>query len=133
MKSIFADTSLFVAFLNQRDEFHENAVEFLSNISVPLVTTIWVLVELGNFLAKGRGRRRFMPFVMDLREEPRVEIVPPDHSTFDRGLALYARRVDKNWSITDCISFEVMRDRGIQEAMTADHHFVQAGFRILLK
>ena len=52
---------------------------------------------------------------------------------FERGMLLYARRGDKDWSMTDCISFEIMKDRGLREALTADHHFEQAGFNILLK
>jgi len=49
------------------------------------------------------------------------------------GLELYARRPDKSWSLTDCISFVVMTDRGLTEALTGDHHFEQAGFRALLR
>jgi hypothetical protein len=51
----------------------------------------------------------------------------------DRGLALYAARPDKEWSLTDCVSFLVMQDHGVTEALTADHHFEQAGFVALLK
>ena len=51
----------------------------------------------------------------------------------DAGLALYANRTDKDWSLTDCISFVVMNERGITDALTGDHHFEQAGFAALLK
>jgi predicted nucleic acid-binding protein len=70
MKSYFADTSLFVAFLNGRDEYHELAVDYISQESNLLVTTDWVLVELGNYVSKSRTRRRFVPFVRDLRDDP---------------------------------------------------------------
>ena len=56
-----------------------------------------------------------------------------DDDTFARGFDLYARRPDKSWSLTDCISFVVMTDRGLTEALTGDHHFEQAGFRALLR
>jgi predicted nucleic acid-binding protein len=133
MKSYFADTSLFVAFLNPRDEYHEPAVEYIRDESNSLTTTSWVLVELGNFVAKSRTRRRFVPFVRDLGEDPLVEVVPPTADLLELALDLYHRRPDKHWSMTDCISFLVMRERGLSEALTTDHHFVQAGFKILLK
>ncbi len=50
----------------------------------------------------------------------------------DRGVALYADRADKHWSLTDCISFIVMEDRGIRDALTGDHRFQQGGFNALL-
>lgn len=133
MKSYFADTSLFVAFLNPRDEYHELAVEFIGQDSSFLVTTTWVLVELGNFVSKSRARRRFAPFVRDLRDDPLVEIVPDTAELFEQALDLYQRRPDKHWSMTDCMSFLVMREKRLTEVLTTDHHFVQAGFKILLK
>jgi predicted nucleic acid-binding protein len=59
-------------------------------------------------------------------------IVGADNDYFDRGLERFARRPDKEWSFTDCISFVVMEDKGLTDALTADHHFEQAGFTILL-
>jgi predicted nucleic acid-binding protein len=132
MKSYFADTSLFVAFLNPRDEHHEPALLFVGQESAQLVTTDWVLVELGNFLCKSRTRRRFVPFVRDLRADALVEIIPAA-DRIQQALDLYHRRPDKEWSMTDCASFLVMRERRLTEALTTDHHFVQAGFKILLK
>jgi predicted nucleic acid-binding protein len=133
MTSYFADTSLFVAFLNPRDEFHDLAVEYIRLESNFLLTTGWVLVELGNFVSKSRARRRFVPFVRDLREDALVEVVPPASDLFEQALDLYQRRPDKHWSMTDCTSFLTMRERGLTEALTTDHHFIQAGFKILLK
>jgi uncharacterized protein len=68
-----------------------------------------------------------------LRAQPDVEIVPSTSDLFRRGTELFAARPDKEWSLTDCISFVVMNERGINDALTNDHHFEQAGFRILLK
>jgi predicted nucleic acid-binding protein len=133
MKSYFADTSLFVAFLNPRDEFHDVAVSHIADESRRLVTTDWILVELGNFVSKRRARRLFVPFVRDLRADPLVEIAPPSSHDFERSLELYDRRPDKHWSMTDCLSFLVMRKRNLTEALTTDHHFVQAGFKVVLK
>jgi predicted nucleic acid-binding protein len=133
MRSYFADTSLFVAFLNPRDEYHELAVEFIGDESNFLVTTTWVLVELGNFVSKSGARSRFAPFARDLCADPLVEIVPPTTDVFEQALDLYHRRPDKHWSMTDCISFLIMRERRLTKALTTDHHFSQAGFTILLK
>lgn len=133
MTSYFADTSLFVAFLNARDEYHDLAVDYVRDEANLLVTTTWVLVELGNFVSRWLARRRYVPFVRDLREDPLIDIVPPAPDAFERALDLYHRRPDKHWSMTDCLSFVVMRARRLTDALTTDHHFEQAGFKILLK
>ena len=65
--------------------------------------------------------------------DPTAIVVAPDVRLYDAGLRLYADRLDKNWSVTDCISFLAMRERRIVEALTTDHHFEQAGFVALLK
>lgn len=67
-----------------------------------------------------------------LRNDPQAVILPPGQETFDKGVALYAERPDTGWSLTDCISFTVMREMDITEALTGDRHFDQAGFRALL-
>lgn len=68
-----------------------------------------------------------------LQQDPRVTIVPPERVVYERGWALYRQRSDKTWSLTDCISFVVMNELSLREALTGDHHFEQAGFAALLK
>jgi len=97
------------------------------------MTTTAVLTELGDGIAGTSGRELFAEFVSDLRNDPDVTIVPADMSLFERALELYADRLDKEWSLTDCMSFVVMRERGLTEALTGDRHFEQAGFTALLK
>ena len=70
--------------------------------------------------------------VAGMRASPRTRIIPLDSRLLQRGLDLLARRADKNWSLTDCISFVVMEEEGIQEALTIDRHFEQAGFKAQL-
>lgn len=77
-------------------------------------------------------RPSFLGLMEALRGDPHVTIVPPTQEWFDRGIALYAKRPDKAWSLTDCISFVVMEQMGLTEALTADRHFAQAGFTVLL-
>ncbi len=127
----FADTSYFLALLIPNDENHAAAVR-LSAWTGPLVTTDWVLVETGNFLAPQQSRRIFTQFVRAMVAEPRITVVPASLKILQRGLELYESRPDKDWSLTDCTSFIVMSDKGIADALSADHHFEQAGFTILL-
>jgi len=67
-----------------------------------------------------------------LERDPRVRVIPASHEDFRRGLDLYFNRPDKEWSFTDCASFGVMNEEGVELALTGDHHFEQAGFRIVL-
>lgn len=68
-----------------------------------------------------------------MRASPRVKILPLTSGLLNRGLDLMRQRTDKDWSLTDCISFVVMEDEGLREALTGDQHFEQAGFKALLK
>lgn len=133
MSALLADTSFFVAYLNPREDCHALAVEWMTASSERIVTTEWVLAELGNYLAEGPNRRLFSALVRALLMEERVEVVPADHKSFLDALNLYARRLDKSWSITDCTSFRLMKARRITDALTTDHHFEQAGFKALLR
>ncbi len=132
MKGLFADTFYFFAILNPRDAAHPEALAFASEHDEPIVTTAWVLTELADGLAGTANRRAFSRLVARLQAVPENEIVPPSQELMTRGIQLYDARPDKNWSLTDCISFVVMQDRGITHALTGDHHFEQAGFSILL-
>lgn len=132
MTPCFADTFYFLAMLNAADEGHARAMSMAQTLRRPLVTTTWVLTEVADALADTANRELFPVFLSRLRSDPRMTIVAASDELFDRGVELYEDRPDKEWSLTDCISFVVMSDRGISEALTADHHFEQAGFTILL-
>jgi len=133
MNAVFADTSYYAALFNRGDVNHLAALELSGELASPIVTTEFVLLELGNAYCRVPTRRRYVGLVESLRGGLCDLITPASHELFDKGLGLFAQREDKEWSVTDCISFVVMRERGIVEALTADHHFEQAGFRILLK
>lgn len=132
MTAVFADTSFFIAFPCEDNADHNAALKAMTELSADIVTTQWVLVEVGNFLRKQSLRSRYAPFVERLTANPHVQIRFGDKESFQAGLKLYADRSDKDWSLTDCISFAVMGESGIREALTTDHHFVQAGFHALL-
>jgi predicted nucleic acid-binding protein len=129
----FADTFYFLALLNERDAAHEQAVKQADRLGSRLVTTDWVLVEVADALAAPAERPAFLALWEQIRDHPAIEIVPAERSLLLLGLDLYTRRPDKSWSLTDCISFVVMAERGLTEALTGDHHFEQAGFRALLR
>ena len=133
MMPVFADTYFFLALANPRDQAHRRVVAWAAGFKGQIVTTAWVLAEFGNHMSDPRNRQEFVATVRDLRANPAVEIVPADMSWFDAGLALYGARADKGWSFTDCISFEVMQQRGMTEALTGDRHFEQAGFTALFR
>lgn len=133
MTPVFADAYYFFALFNPRDEAHVSVIQFNATLRRPIVTTAWVLTEVGDGLASTPSRPLFAKLLKELRGDPRVTIVDPTSKLFDVGVVLYDQRADKQWSLTDCISFEIMRQHGITEALTADRHFEQAGFTPLLK
>jgi predicted nucleic acid-binding protein len=133
MPAWFADTYYFLALRNPKDEGHAKAVAATSRLAPrQLVTTTCVLTEVADALAKPANRSGFAELMEMLAANPDVAIVPPTQSLFDQGVSFYNARPDKEWSLTDCISFVVMTQLSITEALTADHHFVQAGYKILL-
>jgi predicted nucleic acid-binding protein len=97
-----------------------------------ILTTHWVLVEVADALSAPNYRVDVARFLRELSQDAGTEVVGPDEALYDRGLDLYARRPDKSWSLTDCISFVVMAQRSLTDALTGDRHFDQAGFRALL-
>ncbi len=132
MIGVFADTFYFFALVNPADEAHRRAVEVSESLDVPIVTTAWVLTELADGLSRSIFRTTFSVILDQLGSDPRDTIVPASDDLFDAGCELYNARDDKQWSLTDCISFVVMRELGLTDALTGDHHFEQAGFRPLL-
>ncbi len=132
MTALFADTSYFVAFLSRRDEHHVVAKNYFATFEGKIVTTRWVLLELANYFSASTQRQHVSTFLRGLDGDFRFAILPADESSYEAGMALYDQHRDKLWSLTDCISFHVMRRDNILQALTADHHFVQAGFTALL-
>jgi predicted nucleic acid-binding protein len=134
MKPVFADTSFYLALLNPQDRHHGRAVDLARELHHFIVTTDFVLVEVGNALSgTARGRDRFLTLTERLSCEPSVTVVPASREALEAGVHRYRDRRDKTWSLTDCISFVVMQNYNVTEALTADHHFEQSGFTALLK
>jgi predicted nucleic acid-binding protein len=131
VSAAFADTFFYLALLRVDDAAHAKAVAS-AMLERTIVTTEFVLLELGNACARAADHTDFLALVAGMRASPRVRIVPLDTHLSNRGLKLMAARPDKDWSLTDCISFVVMEEEGVKQALTADRHFEQAGFAVLL-
>ena len=134
--SVFLDTAYAVALSSTTDAYHHRALALADELEAQgthLVTTWGVLLEIGNALSKVQYRHAALELISSLQRDASVEIVPLSDPLLQRAMALYAERPDKEWGLTDCISFVVMETRGIRDALTADEHFRQAGFRPLLR
>jgi predicted nucleic acid-binding protein len=132
MNDVFADTSYYVALLNPKDQLHARAAAWAATIHEVVLTTDYVLVEVANFFSRARQRDTFRRLIENVRSTDDVIVIPSSRPLWEDGYKLFLEYADKDWSLTDCTSFHVMRDRGITDALTADVHFAQAGFRPLL-
>ena len=135
MTKVFLDTSYAVALSSHSDENHERAVELAEELEISnadLVTTRAILLEIGNALSKQRHRAAAVKLLTALENDPKVEIVPASDDLYRRAFEIYRDRSDKEWGLIDCMSFVVMSDQGLTEVLTADNHFRQAGFHVLL-
>jgi hypothetical protein len=133
MIPVFADTSKYVALLGPGDAHHQLALDWSQRLLGRTVVTEYILIELGSALSGLEDRHLFVPFVDALLNDPGVEYVPASHTLLRQGLDLFAKRPDKEWSLVDCLSFVVMKQRRLHDALTTDRHFAQAGFKVLLK
>ncbi len=135
MRETFVDTLYFAASLNPKDQWHESALNVRANFGkVHLVTTETVLHELLNFFSgfSSPMRKRVAFFVHGVYVRGEIEIIPHTQKIFFDGLQLYESRLDKGYSLTDCISMNAMRTREIKEVLSHDNHFSQEGFTVLL-
>ena len=134
--AVFADTGFGIARLSPLDQLHAKARELSQGLNARLVvTTELVLAEtLNAYSANGPFVRGLaVRFVDTLAADPKVEIISQTPALFAAALTLYRERADKAWSLTDCMSFSIMKTRGIKSALAHDRHFEQAGFKALLR
>ncbi len=133
MIGVFADSFYYIALLSPSDFYHAEAVRFTQTAKTPIITTTWVFVEVADALCSIGNRRHVRHSLNTIAAHPQTQVIAADEVWFARGLALYGARPDKGWSLTDCISFEVMEELGLPDALTGDHHFEQAGFRAIFR
>ena len=135
MNELFVDTLHLVALVNPKDQWHQKSVEIETAArNNNLVTTEDVLTEFLNFYAEHGEftRAKVSYFVREILLDVRVKVIARGETTFLEAVELYESRLDKGYSLTDCISMNVCRALGITEILTHDHHFEREGFKILL-
>ena len=133
---LFLDASYLIALAAPGDQHHPKARDIMKEVETVtrlLLTTQAVLFEVGDALCKPKHRASAYRLLQALEADPRTQIILISEELYGRGLELFHQRSDKEWSLTDCLSFVVMNDFGITQALTADVHFQQAGFKALLR
>lgn len=133
MNRVFVDTSFVVALVSEKDQHHARASELAEMFDgQPLITTDAVLLEVGNALARN-FRAQAAEIIADFLTSDEVEVVNLDAALFQKAFEIYRMHEDKAWGMTDCVSFVVMRERGVIDALTRDKDFHQAGFNPLMR
>jgi predicted nucleic acid-binding protein len=129
---VFVDTSYILALVNRSDALHQRARDTSLRVPPPYLTTEAVLTEVGNALARQRWRSLAITTLRTFRTSTDVEVLSVNAGLFDRAVSFYSARPDKDWGLTDCVSFVVMQERGLTHVLAFDRHFEQAGFQNLL-
>lgn len=134
LNRLFMDTAFIQALLSERDAYHAKAKALLPQVR--FASEVWlteaVLVEVGNALS-ALNRQKVAKFIERCYRTQNMRVISVNTELFSRALHLYQTRADKSWGLTDCISFVVMEDNKLTDALTTDRHFIQAGFRILMR
>ena len=135
MRMVFADTLYWIAIVRPSDPWGEAARRARSQLgNVFLLTTDEVLSEFLAALSNGGDnvRRRAAVMVREILANPNVRVIPQSRDSFLRGVQLYEQRLDKQYTLADCVSMNTMKAEAVSEALTNDHHFAQEGFTILI-
>jgi predicted nucleic acid-binding protein len=127
------DTSGLLCFHHRAEPQHAEAVQLFQSAAVRL-THSYVLAEyVALAQARGLPRQAVLSFVADLQDDPAVRIIWVSETLHRAAVTHLQQRLDKDWSLCDAVSFLLMAQHGIRDALTTDHHFEQAGFVRLLK
>jgi predicted nucleic acid-binding protein len=131
LNNIFMDTGFVIALVNEKDQYHQKALELADKFDgYPTVITDSVLLEIGNALAKN-FKLQAIEIINHFYSSSEVTIIHLNPILLKKAFNLYQSYQDKSWGLVDCVSFIVMREMEITEALTFDKHFTQAGFHIL--
>jgi uncharacterized protein len=136
VKPVFLDTVGLIAVVDADDQWHSLAEKIWRELmasGVPIITTSLVLIEMADGLSRVRHRQAAIELQERITCSLRIEVVQSTSDHEARAWKLFGQRSDKEWGMTDCVSFIVAHDRQIEDVFSADHHFEQAGFRLLLK
>lgn len=132
MTEYFADSWFFVARLDRSDSHHTRAKQLEARLRfATIVTHDGVLTEVLTFFS-GYGRSSRTEASRVIRDLVETKIaIPSSRDLFLNALSLYESRLDKEYSLVDCMSMILMRERGITHVLTNDHHFRQEGFTVV--
>ncbi len=133
--TVFLDTSFVIALENKDDPCHARAKALDDELLRQDATLLFhwgILIEIADGFARLTRRAKGLQLLAKLTGESGYELLPITESLLQEALNLYRTRTDKEWGLTDCISFALMKNRGVTEALSADIHFRQAGFKALL-
>lgn len=133
--SVFVDTHGLLAVLNADDAHHDAAAELFAALATdrtPVFTSDWVLAEFLSVAARRTLRTPAAAMVDDLRSSVLTTILPATRTGWDQAFKLFRTRRDKEWSFVDCSSIVLCNQLRITGVVTSDHHFAQAGLRVLL-
>jgi len=131
MKTYFADTSYWLALELSDDQNHELALSHWLNLvktEFAVVTTSYIFDETVTYMNSRNHHEKAVEVGENFLLSPTIELVHIDENLFFEGWTLFQKYQDKKYSLTDCISFVVMRQKKLQIALTFDKHFIQAGF-----
>jgi predicted nucleic acid-binding protein len=136
MNKVFIDSSAYIAINFNRDQFHKKAIEtnkLLLEEDFEYVTTNYVILESSTSLLMKVGHTAAVKFYEDVKKSELVEIIHVSESLEEQAFQLFKKYSDKEFSLTDCVSFVVMKSFKLKKAFTNDHHFEQMGFEALIK
>lgn len=131
MNKYFIDTSFVIALINQKDEYHHQAVELSDSLAgSQYITTDLILYEIANYLAKDFKPEAINTINIFLNSKD-IQIIWNSEDLFKQAFEKYTTFADKKWGLVDCLSFIIMEKLEIQNVLTIDHHFEQAGFTLM--
>ncbi|NEO52409.1 MAG: PIN domain-containing protein [Okeania sp. SIO3B5] len=135
MKEVyFLDTSYILALEIKSEDAHQQVLQnwnFLVKSQPFLVTTTYIFDEVVTFFNSRNLHYKAVEVGNQLLESPEIELINIDRSLFNQGWQYFQKHQDKSYSLTDCLSFIIMKQQKIVTALTLDNHFLQAGFQML--
>ncbi len=135
-KYVYVDTAALIALGNKTDSLHRLANQINQRLiaeQYTFLTTNAVILELANAFSRVRYKPLVISLIEAIQQSPKWHYLTIDETLMAQGLSLFKQQLDKDWSLTDCLGIHLARRFQITEIFTTDHHFEQAGFKILLK
>ena len=135
IKIVFVDTAFWISLFDRTDEKYPLAVQLLAQLEkTSFLTTDTVLTEMMNYFSKTSPfvRLQVAGFVKGVMLDEKVRVLYSTRALLVQSINFYEQRADKQYSLTDCMSMLVMRERSIFDVLTSDKHFRQEGFNVLM-